>query len=195
MSLFLSLLFAAGLRLAPTSDRAIHDYIPTLAVCEPEDCGSRLIVLRSFRQRGQARHLAVDPTTLKSRVVDGPLSLRPLRLPQDLHELADTPYGRALAKSERSAGVGRDAGLTHALPEEHGVVLTIDLCTSTHPLDRRLFGKVVETFSAAEQPVPIAVAITGRWMVEHPEDFAWLRAQIAERRLDITWIDHTFNHR
>jgi len=41
----------------------------------------------------------------------------------------------------------------------------------------------------------VGIAITGRWMIEHPKDLAWLRQREREGAIAVTWINHSFNHR
>jgi peptidoglycan/xylan/chitin deacetylase (PgdA/CDA1 family) len=69
------------------------------------------------------------------------------------------------------------------------------LCPSTRPLDRRLFETVIEVFRPEEKPVPIGIALTGRWMEKHAADLAWLRELQATGEIAVTWINHSYNHR
>jgi len=174
----------------------IRDYGVFLAECPAAECGAPLLALRSFRQKGVERLLVVNPETLETRVIPKPdRGLTPLE-PARLRAFAlDTPYGRALARDDDSSTFTRDAGIVHTLPPSNGVVLTIDLCPSFHPLDRRLFETVIDTFLKEERPIPIGIAITGRWMEEHPDDLAWLKALDARGTIRVTWIDHSFTHR
>jgi peptidoglycan/xylan/chitin deacetylase (PgdA/CDA1 family) len=194
--LLLSLAIGASLSTSSPPSPSVKDYAPFFALCPPEPCGKRLIVLRSFRQAGEKRVLAVDPSTLET-VVRPETGLSLQRLPwTELRALAaGEPYGRALLDSETNGASHQDAGIVHALPEGNGVVLTVDLCPSPRPLDRRLFEAVVETFPPAERPVPVGVAITGRWMGRHADDLAWLRQLEANGEIAVTWINHSYNHR
>ena len=88
----------------------------------------------------------------------------------------------------------QDAGIVHALPAEQGVVLTVDLCPSHRPLDRVFFEQLIQGFAEIEHPVPVAVAVTGVWMREHPADLSWLLARVAAGDLSVTWINHSYHH-
>ncbi len=182
----------AGAGLAPP----VADYRPLFAECRAEECARRLIVLRSFRQGGEKRFLAVDPGTLETVS----LAAKGLRLESRTFTslraaTAAEAYGRVLLDSETNGASHQDAGIVHTLPAGNGVVLTVDLCPSTRPLDRRLFEAVIATFLPEERPVPLGIAVTGRWMEKHPDDLAWLRGLQAKGDLAVTWINHSYNHR
>jgi hypothetical protein len=174
----------------------VRDYAPFFAECRAEECGRRLIILRQFKQGGEKRILAVDPETLDTvvRPLKG-LHLKRLSQPELRAAGAAEPYGRALLDGEANGASPQDAGIAHALPAGNGVVLTVDLCPSPHPLDRRLFESVIEAFLPEERPVPLGIAVTGRWMEKHPEDLAWLRGLQAKGEIAVTWINHSYNHR
>src|SRR5712691_6900244 len=176
--------------------QGLRDYRVFFAVCGAPRCATPLVVLRTFTRGDQRFALAVDPEGLATRVLPADdLKLAPLSWQRVREVTRDTPYGRAIADSERSALAEQDAGIVHALTPGDGVVLTIDLCPSAHPLDRRLFTTLILDFAPAEKPVPVGIAITGRWMIEHPKDLAWLRQREREGEIAVTWIDHSFNHR
>ncbi|MBX7186296.1 MAG: polysaccharide deacetylase [Vicinamibacteria bacterium] len=187
----LSLALLATLKAGP-----VKDYAPLFAECRAEECGRRLIVLRSFRQAGERRILTVDPRTLETeaRPMKG-LHLRRLPVEAVRASTADEPYGRVLLDSETNGASHQDAGIVHALPAGNGVVLTVDLCPSARPLDRRLFEAVIATFLPEERPVPLGIAVTGRWMEKHRDDLAWLRGLQASGEMAVTWINHSYNHR
>ena len=188
-------LVAAGVA-AKAPAPAIKDYAPFYAECPAEECGKRLFVLRSFRQSGEKRVLTVDPQTLETLVrPEKGLHLKRLSFPALRERTVNEPYGRALLDSETNGASHQDAGIVHALPAGNGVVLTVDLCPSPRPLDRRLFESVIETFRPAEKPVPLGIALTGRWMEKHPDDLAWLRTLEASGEISVTWINHSYNHR
>jgi hypothetical protein len=81
------------------------------------------------------------------------------------------------------------------LRRQKGIDLTADLCPSKRPMDRAFFTSLIEQFEKKEKPVPIAIAVTGNWMYEHREDLQWLVDLQKNGDLDITWINHTYNHR
>ena len=176
--------------------RGVSEYRVFFALCRAPRCATPLLVLRTFTRRGQRLALAVDPESLATRVLPADdMELEQLPWDSVRKVTRDTPYGQAMADSERSATVEQDAGIVHALTAGNGVVVTIDLCPSARPLDRRLFTTLILDLARAEKPVPVGIAITGRWMIEHPKDLAWLRQREREGEIAVTWINHSFNHR
>jgi peptidoglycan/xylan/chitin deacetylase (PgdA/CDA1 family) len=73
--------------------------------------------------------------------------------------------------------------------------LTADLCPSKHSLDRVFFTEVIKRLGKEESPVPLAIAITGIWMEEHPDDFSWLLDLVKSGSISVTWINHSYHHR
>jgi peptidoglycan/xylan/chitin deacetylase (PgdA/CDA1 family) len=174
----------------------VTEYRVALADCRVRRGGESLVALRAFRRGGQKMVLAVDADSLKTRIVpEAEVRLKRLSPAKFSDRVKATAYGRAMVDSERHAAPQQDAGITHALPSRLGVVLTVDLCPSTRPLDRELFTSVISTFAPEEMPVPLGIAITGKWMQEHPTDLKWLREREEDGQLAVTWINHSFNHR
>ncbi len=178
------------------STKGVDKYRASFAQCGAPVSGTPLLVLRSLRHGGQKLVLAVDPESLTTQLLpEEGLRLHRLSWSSLRKAATDTPYGRAIADSEKNASAMQDAGLLHALPSGKGVVLTIDLCPSRRPLDRDLFRAILANFEPEEKPVPLGIAITGVWMLEHPVDLAWLRQLERDREIAVTWINHSFNHR
>jgi hypothetical protein len=154
------------------------------------------VVLRSFESRGQPFYLVVDPRTLETRTAPAAaVAIEPRSWSDVRTAIADTAYGRALVEAERHDEPLQDAGLTRLRPPAPGVDLTVDLCPSRLPLDRRLFTALVEELGRYERPVPVAVALTGAWMREHPDDLAWLLSLVRTGVIAATWVNHSFHHR
>ncbi len=149
-------------------------------------------------RRGEPSYLVVDPRTLETRTLAAAGRVRAANpWPEVRKAIADTAYGRALAEAERNDGpaAGRRARPTSGRPRP-GVDLTVDLCPSRRPLDRGLFTALVEELGRCERPVPVAVALTGAWMREHPDDLAWLLSLVREGRARRRpGSNHSFHHR
>ena len=157
----------------------------------PETC----LVLRTFRTpRGRA-YLGVDPATLTTARYDSAeLSVAPVAWPDLRTRFGSSAYARALFLAERNDSSLQNAGITRFLPGQNGIDLTVDLCPSRRPLDRKLFIALFKEFGRVEKPVPVAVSVTGVWMHEHPDDLAWLAALVDTGDLAITWVNHSFHH-
>ncbi|MCC8369527.1 MAG: palindromic element RPE3 domain-containing protein [Rickettsia endosymbiont of Oxypoda opaca] len=47
---------------------------------------------------------------------------------------------------------------------------------------------------AVHKPLPIAVCISGLWIVKHADEFLWLKKQQDSGKLQITWVNHSLTH-
>ncbi len=151
------------------------------------------VALRAFEQGGARWLLLLDPERLVTRVE--PDQGEPV-LERDWTALEATPspWIEARLAAEQHAASLQDSGLTHLLPKQSGLVLTVDLCPSTRHFDLRLVQRLLEVVEPKEKPVPLAFAVSGVWLEEHPSDLARLLA-LDGRDLDITWVNHSMHHR
>jgi hypothetical protein len=193
--LILSLLAAVPGAAAATPDR-IDAYRIRFGVLAGAPGGPDLIVLREFQQDGRPLYLAVRPDDLATEIVPAaPGDIREAPLDAIRRGAAGTPYVRALADAESRSRNLQDAGITHLLPTERGVSLTIDLCPSRRPLDRKLFLGLVAALAEIERPVPLAISLSGVWMEDHPDDLGWLLGLVRGGEIRVDWIDHSYHHR
>jgi hypothetical protein len=153
--------------------------------------GTELVLIRSFSRDAVPHYLAVDPRTFASRMVpsaeiscSGPPT----------STLATTPYLRSLASSTAPPYPLQNDGATHASSTVDGVFLTVDLCPSGRPLERELLSSL-SADSSGLLPIPVAIAVSGRWLRSHQDEFRWLRGEEAAGRLVITWVNHSLSHR
>lgn len=160
-----------------------------------DEVGEPVVALRLWRKAGVAQWWVVEPRTLRTRLVpfEG-ARLEPVSEAELGRRFADSPWLRTRFAIEHHAASLQDAGLTHLLPVEQGVVLTVNLCPSHKHFDRAFLEAVLAAFTAEEKPVPVAFALTGLWMREHPAELAWLSSLAARGELAPTWIDHSFHH-
>jgi hypothetical protein len=157
--------------------------------------GTTGIVLRRFTQNNHAYCLVVHPQTLATEIVplaDQKIAATPL--PDLQRQFASSPYSKALAAASANSNKYQDAGITHSLPMESGISLTIDLCPSKKPLDRSLFKHILAAFSKIEKPVPLAISLSGLWMEKHPRDLLWLSGLVRSGQITVDWIDHSYHH-
>ena len=157
--------------------------------------GDTSVVLRRFRLDSATRFLAVNPRTLSTEIVDsGSAEVAPASWSELQRRFGETPYLRALAKAGGQGASLQDAGITRFDSLGKGIDLTVDLCPSSKPLDRVVFTNVANALGKEQQPAPVAIAVTGLWMREHPGDFTWLVGLANSNVLAITWINHTYHH-
>jgi hypothetical protein len=157
--------------------------------------GTAGIIIRRFTEGHRTLYLVVHPQTLATEIT--PLAGRKIvaaSLPDLRRQFASSPYCQALVEAAANSDKFQDAGITHSLPAERGISLTIDLCPSRKPLDRALFKDLLAAFSGAERPVPMAIAVSGLWMEKHAQDLLWLTGLARSGQVTIDWINHSYHH-
>ncbi len=148
----------------------------------------QVVLLRKFTYKNSIQFLTADPETFKTAVIPS-ASLTITGAP-----VKESPYSRALQSASFMSDKLQDAGITHGFPDEKGIVLTIDLCPSQKPLDRVIFNTLISALGKKERPVPVALSVTGKFILTHQEDIDWLKSLQQKGILDITWINHSFSH-
>ncbi|KTD39493.1 Uncharacterised protein [Legionella longbeachae] len=162
--------------------------------------GDFLMAIRVFKMNEIPSFLVVDPETLQTKV----MPVKTL-LPRDFRQkdkpgyftrwnIASTRYYQLLHKTTAAPYVLENQGIKHAQHGKHGNVLTIDLCPSTKPFESEFFNSLVKLSETSNKPIPVTIAISGMWLIEHPEEFQWLIAQEKDKKLAITWANHSFSH-
>lgn len=190
-------LFLAQFLLCSLSSRGqinVSDYKLSLGTADFK--GQQFVLLRQFQLNGIVVYLTADPISLQTKILAATEldHIMAETFPQLCLKLGNTPYVRALLKAQAEAIPMQDAGITHAFPKENGITLTIDLCPSHKGLDRSIFTSLIEAFKNIEQPVPIALSLTGKFLFAHQGDIAWLKSLASTGQLSITWVNHTYNH-
>ena len=168
---------------------AIANYKPVLKACVAAG-GRKAVAIREMTIAGQKVALLADPEALTTR-----LERAACWTCQDESEgeLGTTRMGRAIRESAASPGLVhrgflQNAGMTHGGGQ--GDFVTGDLCPSQKPLSRSFFIRL----EAAGPHVPVALSISGLWLVHHFDDFRWLIDQRNSGALDILWTNHTYHH-
>ena len=165
---------------------AVADYRSVLRVCMGAG-GQRRVAIRAMRLGDEAAVLLADPWSLQTRLEKAACWSC---ADADEAALADTRMMRAVESSAEAPGLTKrgfleNAGLTHG--RGAGAFLTADLCPSSHPLAR--------AFLASLPPrAPIALSVSGLWLVHHFQDYRWLLDQKAAGALDILWVNHSYHH-
>ncbi len=157
--------------------------------------GYEFIAWRSFSANNKKYLLLLDPQNFNTSILAAEdVRLSRFKFANVSSLFKNTAYTKAI-NSVRSNDVElQNAGISHAIPTEKGVNLTIDLCPSNKPLDRVVFTSLFTEFAKIEQPVPLAISVSGKWMLKHEDDLKWLKKLVAQHQLDITWINHSYNH-
>ncbi len=154
------------------------------------------IVLRKFENQGKEYLLLVNPQTLQTKVNESSFyRVKPMTLAETRTFFKSTPYEKVISKVEKQSVNIQDAGIERGMPTETGISLTADLCPSHRPLDRRIFTTMIAEFQKVEKPAPIALSVSGLWMLKHKEDLEWLKKLRNDGEIRITWVNHSYNHR
>ena len=168
---------------------AVSDYEPVLKACVAVD-GRKAVAIREMTVGGQKLALLADPEALTTRLERAACwTCRE----ETESELGATRMGRAIRESAQAPGLIhrsflQNAGLTHGGGQ--GEFVTGDLCPSRKPLDRTFFTRL----EAASPRAPVALSISGLWLIHHFDDFRWLVDQRNSGALDILWTNHTYHH-
>jgi hypothetical protein len=168
---------------------AVADYQPVLKACVAAD-GRKAVAIREMTVAGQKIALLADPEALTTRLERAACwTCRD----ESESELDATRMGRAIRESAEAPGLVhrgflQNAGLTHGGGQ--GDFVTGDLCPSQKPLDRKFFMRL----EAASPHAPVALSISGLWLIHHFDDFHWLVGERKSGALDILWTDHTYHH-
>lgn len=194
MKLKLLLLFSwiASAAFAQNFD-SIKRYKVSYAVATANN--GKWIALRSFVNGNQKYLLLADPQSLLTFVkpADG-FALDKLDIGNVRAIFKNSPYVKALDAALFNSKSLQNSGIDHAIPQEKGIALTIDLCPSHRNLDRVIFQRLLDEFKKIQKPVPLAISVSGKWILKHQVDLDWLKSLVAQNELTITWINHSYNH-
>ena len=172
---------------------AVSNYKTYLAAAKYNN--SDILITRKYTEAGKTKYLAVNLDNLETYTLPADkVNPKPLSWEQAYATYSGKPYIKALQFAQTQSFALQDAGVIHGYPKEKGVTLTIDLCPSHKSLDRIIFTSIVSEFAKTEKPVPVALSLSGRFLVRHLEDIQWLKALEKKGDISITWINHTYNH-
>ncbi len=170
----------------------ISDYRPVSVPCS-DARGALRLAIRACLCDGIPHYLLVNPatlaTTLEPVAATGPA-------PADAaQKLAASLFTALLQRTATPPVSLQNHGITHALRQVEGKILTVDLCPSRRPMETGMFRALADLARASGRPIPVAIAITGAWLASHPEEINWLKEQERQGLLAITWVNHSLTHR
>lgn len=155
------------------------------------------MALRKFSLNGALHYLVVDINTLHTAIVSAEHVFLEGGKYTSFGGIPSghiSPYFGALRFCSMPPFRLHNHGIRGFSRKSGGVVLSTDLCPSKFSLDRRPFQSVLTAFSAKDRPLPVAIAISGKWLESHPADTEWLIFLHEKKMLDITWINHSYTH-
>lgn len=196
-TLLLLLLFNSVTSTAANSP--ILDYQPTFIPGYDAD-GKLAIAIRSYSIDNTPYFLLVNPNTLQTSVLPAanfkPRSNNPQAAARyyTMAAFKNTPYFQALAKYSSPPYSLQNYGLTHANGNENGMFLTVDMCPSSKPFEKEFFESLIALTDKTGKSTPVTLAMSGLWMINHPNELNWLIEQQNNHKLTITWANHSFSH-
>lgn len=184
-----SLAIADYVAVAPPEERVATKAIaarlgPSLAA------GAKVAVIRTLTMQQKRAALVVDATTKLTSLVDRDA----LDAGSAATELDTTPYAQSLAELARSGKALRSLDAEHASVAAEEFTLTIDMCQSRKPWEKRLFDWAVALSDKLHKPVPLGIAMTGGWAKNHGAELDQILAWQKAGKIDVTWINHSSTH-
>jgi len=177
------------------SGQPISNYNPYTGWGFSKKEAKEVIILRKFNRENHIFYFTVSPQSLNTEIVrSDSININPAPWTSIKSRYSSSPYLRAIQQVASNSTSIQDAGFTQFSRSQKGIDLTIDLCPSHRPLDRIVFTDLIKEVAKIEQPVPLSVSITGRWINMHPGDLNWLDSLVKAGDLSIVWINHTYNH-
>lgn len=170
----------------------IANYRPVFRPCTDQH-GRLTVAIREYEQGGGRHLLLVDPLTLDTSPVPAS-TCRDIAPAAGTAQLAATPFITALNRHTSHPHRLQNDGATAADLPLPGCILTVDLCPSQAPFEKGMFEALPRLPQKREGPVPVAIAVTGRWLETHPAELAWLADEARGGRLAITWVNHSWHH-
>jgi hypothetical protein len=164
-----------------------QDYRPVFQSCTSET-GQRRLATRRMAADHETLLLTVDPETLATRIERA--QCWRCADASDAGE-AESRFIRALQPPPKEGATPKaleNAGLVHG--KGAGSFITGDLCPSRKALDRNF----LESLAKEDPGTPIALTVSGLWIVHHGADWEWLKKRAESGALDITWVNHSYRH-
>ena len=160
-------------------------------VCKLPDDPHNWIAYRRFRHDKRARaHLVADADSLQVGVM-------PKACEKYCKKAAGPPsnshWQRLRDLSTQPTQAEQNAGLAEA-ETPLGSYLTWDLCPTPLPLTREPWEQLHAHSKKINNPLPVALAVSGSWLRQHAEDLAWLREQERAGKFAFTWVNHSNHH-
>ncbi len=177
--------------LTTTADLEVRPSLHDFDKAEALPAGTTLLV---------RRHVVVDGTP-SAIVTDCATGLQSYLVPLDALRDATRPgrlEGTAWAKSMGLLREQSDASAalrsSRGPAGEKSVAVTVDLCWSLRPYERKFFSSLSELAQAGEQTYNATLFVSGRWLEQHPTEMQALIELGRQENVGITWGLHSWAH-
>lgn len=154
--------------------------------------GTSVLCVRSLRFDGAPARVLIDASTGRTYLVDGAVLDGASRAAIDADAAESWRFARALG--ERSHAPLTDLARPGGADGERAISITIDLCPTHREWTQSLWDDLVELAAKTGRPVPVGIAITEKWVNQHPLRFRQLLEWQSKDLLAITWVNHSAHH-
>lgn len=151
---------------------------------------NRFMIIRIYNYEFDTYFLVINLDTLKTSIINLSEKLKLKKANKSI--LSNSNYNILRKKVFQNSFSLANAGINDSLHKnKNEIYLTIDMCPSSKKgYEKELFEEFLK-LDETEKKIPIAIAITNRWINDHKKEFSSL---IHNQNLDITWINHSKNH-
>ncbi|ADG93639.1 conserved hypothetical protein [Arcobacter nitrofigilis DSM 7299] len=155
-----------------------------------KDSKNKFLIIRSYNYKTKTFFLAINLNSLKTTVMTQNEKEKLTKADKSI--LENTNYNILVNKALQNSFALSNAGINDSIKKKpHEMYLTIDMCPSSKKgYEQELFEKFLD-LKQIDKKIPIAISITYRWVKGHKKEFLSL---INNKKLDITWINHSRNH-
>ena len=154
--------------------------------------------IRSFSSNQHNYNLIVSDATLDTFVVKSSILLKKLNMKKVRKKSSTYEKIKAQGKAKMVSDLSHLAIKKNKPIGDARFSITIDLCPSRKKWDDDLFQSLIglstKRLRNNSNPLPVGIAITGRWIKQNQKSFNKLKAWHLKGMLDITWINHSFSH-
>lgn len=157
-----------------------------------DSAGSIRIAIRQYDVGPVSHFLLVDPLTLETSVAPAATLDCSVQIPPE--KLRDTPFIKTLDHHTAPPFKLQNHGAGHSDLPVDGMFLSVDMCPSKRPFERVLFTALADMASRNGEATPVAIAMTGAWLEHHQDELAWLKREIRQGKLAVTWVNHSYHH-
>jgi hypothetical protein len=150
------------------------------------------IAIRQYTSGSVSNFLVLNPYTLTNEIRPADTVNFSAMIAPSVWK--NTPFYQSLEAFTAAPYKLSNYGLTCATAYTSGIFLTIDMCQSNKNYEQGMFQSVIKLPQRKNGPIPVAIALTGKWANQHPTELAWILQQIALGNLDVTWVNHSYSH-
>ena len=144
--------------------------------------GTLFLITRAFIKDRIPFYLITNTQTLKTFIKPEKELTTPLQ--EVSKALKSTPFGHLLDQATSMV----DTGGLQSIPASRALHLTMDMCPS---FKEGYEDTVLDQATSLQRPLPIAIAITKKWVDFHEKSFQEL---LTNSSLAITWVNHSSTH-